>query len=315
MKHICIKPILKCNCNCSTCSARTSLHKNVNSTGYIPLTLSEYDKIFYDLSRFNNGDRNSIKISISGGEPMLYHDIYSLVKLAKKYTDYIVLDSNASLLNTRSINKLITSGISHIYVSFMDTDVHRYNDNRGTKFSDEKFSDMRKNMKYLNAIAKAAAIKVKNVVILTNDRLLNMNNIINMSEELGFSEISLDFLEACFIDSSKRPTVDDVDKFETEILPKIDNKHRNTFEYVCTILRKENYRDSIGNPDCCIPGNFCIILANGDVHQCNIIEYSHELHIGNIRLKSLYDIYKDYIPKKSAYCQYCPINMEKTLVI
>ena len=246
---------------------------------------------------------------------MLYHDIYSLVKLAKKYTDYIVLDSNASLLNIKSINKLITSGISHIYVSFMDTDVHRYNDNRGTKFSNEKFLDMRKNMKYLNAIAKAAAIKVKNVVILTNDRLLNMNNIINMSEELGFSEISLDFLEACFIDSRKRPSVDDVGKFETEILPKIDNKHHSTFEYVCKILKKENYRDSIGNPDCCIPGNFCIILANGDVHQCNIIEYSHESHIGNIRLKSLYDIYKDYIPKKSMYCQYCPINMEKTLVI
>lgn len=324
MNHICIKPILKCNYNCPTCSARQQLHSELNKTAYIPLSIEEYDTIFNDLYILNNKCRSNIKISISGGEPLLYNNIIELVLTAKKYTDNVIIDTNASMLNKQMIDDLISAGIKTFYVSFMDTNVEQYNNARGIKISSEKFDDIKNNLLYLNGIINKNSpppelqLQAKNIIVLTKNRLININKIIMMSKFLGFKELSLDFLEACFVDNTHKPNDESINYFMKNIYNKLDAKYHDVFDYIISVLRLNEYRTEA--EDCCVPSNFCIILANGDIHQCNIIEYSHEPIIGNIRDISLYDIcnsnkFDDYNTNRSKYCNQCPIKMERTLVL
>lgn len=324
MNHICIKPILKCNYNCPTCSARQKLHSELNKTAYIPLSIEEYDAIFSDLYILNNKCRNDIKISISGGEPLLYNNIIELVSTAKKYTDNVIIDTNASMLNKQMIDDLISAGIKTFYVSFMDTNVEQYNNARGVKISNEKFDDIKNNLLYLNNIINKNSpppvlqLQAKNIIVLTKNRLININKIIMMSKFLGFKELSLDFLEACFVDNTHKPNNESISYFMKNIYNKLDTKYHDIFDYIISILRLNEYRTEA--EDCCVPGNFCIILANGDIHQCNIIEYSHEPIIGNIRDISLYDMcsnnkFSEYNSNRSKYCRQCPIKMERTLIL
>jgi radical SAM protein with 4Fe4S-binding SPASM domain len=70
----------------------------------------------------------------------------------------------------------------------------------------------------------------------------------------------------------------------------------------------------LGPPPCRIIENKeFIILANGEVHPCNVIEYSHEFSLGNILHKNLSEIvkskdYKNFLVSKSNYCNYCDLN-------
>jgi radical SAM protein with 4Fe4S-binding SPASM domain len=67
---------------------------------------------------------------------------------------------------------------------------------------------------------------------------------------------------------------------------------------------------------CNVPGNFCIILANGDVHPCNIHEYSHEPIIGNLfdcdmNIMNIMnnESSKHFQKDRSKYCSRCPIKI------
>lgn len=59
---------------------------------------------------------------------------------------------------------------------------------------------------------------------------------------------------------------------------------------------------------------FSLILANGDVHPCNAVEYTHEPVMGNVLEESLIKIwsnkkYDDFRENTFSYCERCPINL------
>jgi radical SAM protein with 4Fe4S-binding SPASM domain len=65
---------------------------------------------------------------------------------------------------------------------------------------------------------------------------------------------------------------------------------------------------------CDIPRTAGLIMANGDVHPCNIVEYTHEPVMGNLTEESFSDIW--FSDKWSLYrrtlnqkCIFCPVNI------
>jgi len=63
---------------------------------------------------------------------------------------------------------------------------------------------------------------------------------------------------------------------------------------------------------CEIPSFFSIILANGDVHPCNMVEYSYYPVIGNLHehmFTELWqvEVWKTFRRKGFPLCRYCPV--------
>jgi len=89
-------------------------------------------------------------------------------------------------------------------------------------------------------------------------------------------------------------------------------------QYSCGIYRNKDVK-------CNIPNYFMVILANGDVHPCSMIEYSHEPVIGNLFRKNLKDIWfstqfqvfrkKLFSDYEINYCKYCPMHLHINFLI
>jgi MoaA/NifB/PqqE/SkfB family radical SAM enzyme len=73
----------------------------------------------------------------------------------------------------------------------------------------------------------------------------------------------------------------------------------------------------IYNPKSCnVPTYFSIILPNGDLHPCNIVEYTHEPILGNVKKQSLKTIwtskkFNEYREKRNKNCRYCPVPLRR----
>lgn len=83
-------------------------------------------------------------------------------------------------------------------------------------------------------------------------------------------------------------------------------------------LSVEQWSSSMYRPNkqekCDRPQWFSIILANGDVHPCNMVEYTHAPVMGNIRESSLkniwggelFNLFRENLFDR---CEMCPINL------
>ena len=63
---------------------------------------------------------------------------------------------------------------------------------------------------------------------------------------------------------------------------------------------------------CAIPSFLALVLANGDVHPCNMVEYAHEPVIGNLRERGLAELWRgaawrDFRRRGFPMCRYCPM--------
>ncbi|XCP83853.1 radical SAM protein [Roseburia hominis] len=87
-----LKVTSKCNCNC--------IHCWVEKKQYTPT----FEKIVLALDKLK--ELEIMHITISGGEPFLRHDIFSILQEVKKHRFHLEIFTNASLLNESKISKL-----------------------------------------------------------------------------------------------------------------------------------------------------------------------------------------------------------------
>ena len=133
------------------------------------------------------------------------------------------------------------------------------------------------------------------------------------SELLNFDSIGIDLLEGNFDDDSYRIKKKDIELFINKYLPSIKSIYREDIHKLINIMLKDSYKDN--NVNCNIPGNFCIILPNGDLHPCNMHEYSHEQVINifdyvlNFNSIINSEFINDFVKNKSLYCSRCQMNL------
>lgn len=114
------------------------------------------------------------EISFTGGEPLLLDDIGKLINLAKKLKLETTVSTNASLLNTKTIEGLKKAGLDNLYLSLASE--YFFNKKENGKAWEEKA------IKILARLKKAKIKKPTLVFVVTK-------------ENLKFLEAVLDFVE------------------------------------------------------------------------------------------------------------------------
>ena len=113
----------KCNLDCIYCYANSSCVADQH------LELNEIEEILTDLAEVG-----SAKVMISGGEPCLYDDLPSVLKLTRDYGHQSVLVTNGTLFNDSLIRLLSELGIQ-VQVSIDSINWDEYHRSRGSTFS------------------------------------------------------------------------------------------------------------------------------------------------------------------------------------
>lgn len=323
LRKLVIKPTLACTANCKTCQYRRELHKSLRSSR--KLSFEQWLTILEDARKLGVE-----RLDISGGEPTLYKNLTDLIRTGKRYGWYVNVNSNGSLIDEDYAKRLLEAGLDSISISIYSPQPQVHDEMRNHKGLWDKATNAVK-------IFRKLKVKYPNFIICTQTLICRENyrmlaDLIKLHYELGSSRISFTYLEGDF---GKKYLLNEqeISDFREKVIPEavavcqtlepaIRNQAVRVVEstYSAKINTISNFARGIYRPTeqnlypCQRPKEFTILLANGDVHPCNMIEYSHEPVMGNLFEKSLPEIW--YSEKWSRfrkelfdYCTLCPINL------
>jgi len=272
-------------------------------------------------------------VAISGGEPLFYRRLFDLISECKKKKFKVALNTNGSLLTSDMVNKLIDSGLNSIYISldYYTPNVHNYL---------RRALIWEKAVSGLQLLIKAKKKKQSNIIVGIRS-MLTKYLIRDLDQMILFGIIKgVDAHQLSYVEYDKKalltPRVQDVVYFRRKTLPKIKSIFQeleltNRAELISNInclfedANGRNYCRSIygtrnrSKTDCSRPYSFMIILQNGDVAPCNLVEYTHRPIIGNIYRDSLKNIWEKnpilekFRQERFEDCQYCPMTIHQKL--
>ncbi len=323
LEQLVIKPTLACTSNCPTCSFRKDLHKELIKRK--SLSVEQWLKVFDNAESL--GTR---RLDISGGEPTLYKRLTDLISAAKGKGWYVNLNSNGSQITEAYAYELLRAGLDSIAISLYSPypDAHdkmRCNPGLWKKATSAVriFAELRKRYPKFSVITQT---------LLMRENYKSLPELIELHYNLGSQTIAFTYLEGDF-DKKFLLNKNEIADFKENTLPKaidfckklpasVRQDAISTLEscYSEKITSIANFAKGIYRPKeakmtpCQRPKNFALILANGDVHPCNMVEYSHEPVMGNIFDSDLVDIWQSekwnkFREELFDYCILCPINL------
>ena len=293
-KTVVIKPTFDCNFHCWYCTDRRKLHSKLANRR--SLLVSEWETLLKHLFQYEFNT-----LTLSGAEPTLYGHYNKLIEMLST----IPYKNTTLMTNGTNLSYVDVSYFNYVEISFADIDKKGFRKNRGRPKAEFEFQ-YSSIVKYLKNKRNIAV----NCIPLTQDRLLKLDKILYLSEVLGFDDVNLQPIEGNF---NIIPITEKCLKlFKDKIYNKIPKKFLHHVNTVLPVL--ENgltgiYRSS----PCTIPQNQLIILGNGDVHFCNIIEYTHEkegqIDIKRNTLQEMFNKINEFEKTRSRYCYRCPMQL------
>jgi len=127
-------------------------------------------------------EENIKMVTFSGGEPLLRNDLIDIIKYAKKLNMTCSLFTNGYLLNEDNIQKLISSGIDFISISFDGVD-DKFNAIRGINGAYEK---VKKSAEILANLYKRNMLKVSMSFVLMKPTLNYLNEVLKLRDIFDF---------------------------------------------------------------------------------------------------------------------------------
>jgi MoaA/NifB/PqqE/SkfB family radical SAM enzyme len=112
----------QCNMKCQHCSAETL------KSGEPPMTLDDYKALVKHLDR-----AGTLRVNLTGGEPLLRRDFDAVVTALKPHRRYIKLQTNGVLLDRARIRHLKRLGVNAISISLDSMDANEYAAFRGVR--------------------------------------------------------------------------------------------------------------------------------------------------------------------------------------
>ena len=327
LRKLVIKPTMACTANCPTCKLRRNLHKSLTASK--KLSFEQWLTIFEDAAKLGVE-----RLDISGGEPTLYKKLIDLIEAGKQYGWYVNLNSNGSMINENYAERLVTSGLDSISISIYSADPRIHDRMRNSDGLWEKATRAVKTFSMLKKRHPSFQIATQCLICRENYRTLA--DLMKLDYELGSDRVALTYLEGDFekkylldeneIHYFRQAVVPEIKAFCETLDPTIREDAIRVVESLyskqinsASNFAKGLYRPRESNlPPCQRPKNFTILLANGDVHPCNMVEYSHEPVMGNLFEKSLLEIWhsdkwNQFRKSLFDYCQWCPINLYMTI--
>lgn len=325
--NVTIKPTLACPAMCDHCFAR---NKEFPSGSNV-LDLEGWDRVFRELKSLGTQS-----ISLSGGEPMMYENIFILARKAADHGFDVSLKTSGWFFNTREvIQRLVDSGVIAIHLS-IDSPIPKVHDS----------------LRQLEGLHERAVSSIKTILECKPDMLIdvrmilhkhtfrNVPEMIDLTKSSGASSLTIAHIEH---DKGRRRFLlnsQEIAEFRNIIRPKIIEKLNDTafqndnLRNLCIkqinslfspkFANDDDYqegiywKDEIIRQHCTIPSSFMMIEGDGSVLPCNPVEYTRHPIMGNVHSKSLCEIWNSYVWKdfrhtKFEYCRQCVMNQSITL--
>lgn len=208
-KEIPIEVTLKCNLSCNFC-----FNKNYN------MSIKELDTA--NLSKIIDNISNSgiDIIRFTGGEPLIRKDIFVLLEYAKSKGLYIILNTNATLINENNIEKIVK------YVDNVLIPLEGFDNTSESKVTGYKNS-FKKKITAIKLLKKFGVRKIRCGTVATKENINNLEKIFEIVRELGVDDWEL----YRPIPTRKNTTpinTEDV-KILVEKLIKFNSEYENTF--------------------------------------------------------------------------------------
>lgn len=316
LKNLLIKPTLKCNGNCSFCYQRMSHYKD---------NLSPHDiSLRKWLEVIDEAIALGVKVvNISGGEPTLYKDLIPLMAACKQRKLEVHLKTNGSLINNKLISDFIAVGLTSCTISIYSQNPIIHDQMKGIKGSHDLAIGVIKHL-------KNAGIRTNIQTILDSHIMSSFGEYLRWAASLNIDYLFLSFLEG---DSKvKRPSSEEISNFVLNMIPKCKDILTQIFRGKQHIL-KENFTNLEGLYNfegisyqemsrgiynkrlkgCGRNSTMALILANGEIHPCNAVEYFHKPVVGHLAKESLTHAWQSAkwqeIRKSGIeWCRCCPMN-------
>lgn len=169
-----------CNLKCRMCPLNVGLKRK---QGYL-----KFENFKYVFDQIKPAYLNLTGI----GEPFLNPDIFKIVTYAKKKRAIVKFDTNATLLNSEKINKILATKIDVLSISIDGVDKKSYENIR----IGSNFDLIKRNVK--NLIERRNKLKsptkIHTFFVLQENNLQKLPQFIKMADEFGFDYIAGSFV-------------------------------------------------------------------------------------------------------------------------
>lgn len=323
-EHLTAKPTLACTANCETCSSRRALHHGKRTDAQ--LSVDQWKTLFTETRALGMK-----RLTFSGGEPTLYPDLTALIAEGKQRGCHVGINTNGSLINPTYALKLINAGLNDVMVSIYSGQ---------PEFHDRIRHHPGLWQKATNAIQtfvkireeQAPNFRVSMQTILCKDNFHAFPDLVALACRLRVNSILFSYLAGDF--TERRYLLDEAEiaEFKQQIIPRAvqalqetamdARQKRGASEALNAIYPVGNvsladyamgiYRSPL---PCTTPSRFSIILANGDVHPCNMVEHTHEPVMGNVLKQTFTELWQhenwaSFRQKGFEFCRYCPVPVQ-----
>ena len=323
-RFIVIKPTLACTANCPTCSLRRLLHADASKEA--ALGLDDWRQVLEDAAALG-----AMRLTISGGEPTLYGHLAELIRAGKRLGLRVRVNSNGSLITEAYARSLLDAGLDVLCISLYATSPERMSAMRGNPVLWRKATEA---IRILAALERDyPAFEVRSQTILSRENLADFPALLELHASLGSRQLTVSYLEGDF-EGKYLPDGKEIQRFRAEAVPAALGACRAQGLVVGALARssiRRLFSPNVLSPDdwasgrywsrqlaCAVPSHQALILANGDVHPCNIVEYAHEPVVGNVLRQPLAEIWngtawRDFRVGRHERCSQCPINRHTSI--
>ena len=323
LRRLTIKPLLACTGNCPHCKRRQDLHKDLRLRRQ--LSLEDWKRLLAEARGLG-----TVFLDISGGEPTLYKQLPELIRVGRTHRFMVNLNSNGSLIDDGYAQELLRAGLNSITISLYS---HQPDEHDSMKMSKGMWQKAVSAIEAFGRLGRRyPAFKVKTQTILCRENYKSFAGSMELYYRLGAYAVAMNYLEGDFAREFLL-NEGEIRHFRKEVIPRVVScckksalRVRNKAIRMVRSIFAENilsdadwaegaYRPKNKNfPPCPVPRHYAMILANGDVHPCEIVEYTHAPVAGNVFNNSLREIWQgerfaDFRKAPPAECRFCPVNL------
>lgn len=174
----------RCNLKCAMCNVwkLETCHSNLQEK---ELSIPEFEKLIADLSRLGTK-----VVYLSGGEPLLKKEIFSIIEMAKAKSMTVGMITNGTLITEKIASKLFEAGLDYINFSIDSPEATFHDEIRGVNGSWKKATQ---GLRLIDSFRKKMnndrlRIVVHFLVTRKNHELIE--EMIELKSQLGYDELN-----------------------------------------------------------------------------------------------------------------------------
>lgn len=295
----------RCNNNCIACWARSPLLKEREATKEWKSMELPVDKIKGLINELSEMGTKRIFFA-GGGEPFIHPYIFEILEHVKTKGMFIDMNTNFTLVDKKTVKKIISLGVDHMNVSLWAATPKTYSKTHPNK-DGRMFLQIEKMLNYLNK-AKQFKPSVTVYNVISN---LNYNEYKKMVE-FGF-KVKADSIEFVLVDTIPRKTdkllLDERQRNELlsevkktkDYIKEFSKRHNHSLQIPCLPYFQKRISDPkitkgvyetnlIESIPCYAGWSFTRISATGNVDPCL---KAHKVPVGNVHISSFKKIWNN----------------------